>query len=483
MSEHDHDRRQGELQPADAEPAVSARGETNARTIDAREEGAPSTSDRTSFVEDLSPQGPIVALDVALEVVRNETAALSRAIGAVNFPRALIAGAVLRRALAYAARLAAATGLPANAEAMRRLDEVRAVAEPMLKLAPAPLDATDRQTASGAQPVHGGWLTVARRWKAARGGGVDVAHLDSQLAATNDPDPPPTAAHRVPDHTEVGTSPLINGAHGTRTPAAGCPMLPVALLQRFIVEAGTQLRELREHESEHPTVATGLANQLAPEQATAEVAAAALHGQVLTQGTPDAELLEAAGLDAGMVIFRARLGNLQHTLSSLRAWVEAAPPGVIASITAVFSRAEALLTSHVESALGALQYVQAGLARHSRAAIDAKWDALPPSDAREFLRQFALRASRRAALEAAQEGFAGVVRRHHLDGDLFHRPGETIGDARLRALLAKVAAIVAVTSGRDDGITGNAVAGTAAGTRAATPPGTGRPRRLSGDGG
>ena len=186
MSEHDHDRRQGELQPADAEPAVNARGETNARTIDAREEGAPSTSDRTSFVEDLSPQGPIVAFDVALEAVRDETTALSRAIGAVNFTRALIAGAVLRRALAYAARLAAATGLPASAEAMRRLDEVRAVAEPMLELAPAPLDATDRQTASGAQPVHGGWLTVARRWKAARGGSVDVTHRAAETTPGTD---------------------------------------------------------------------------------------------------------------------------------------------------------------------------------------------------------------------------------------------------------------------------------------------------------
>jgi hypothetical protein len=280
----------------------------------------------------------------------------------------------------------------------------------------------------------------------------------------------------------VGTSPLIEIAHGTLSAADVCPMFPVALLQRFIVEAGKQLRELREHEIEHPTVASGLANQLAPEQAAAEVAAATLHSQVLTQGSPDAELLEAAALDAAMVTFRARLGNLQHALSGLRMGVAAAAPGVIASITAVFSRAEALLTSHVESALGALQHVQDGLTTHTRVAINARWDALPPSETRELFRQFGLRTSRRAALAAAQEAFASVVRRHHLDGDLFTRAGETIGDAHMRALLAKVAARVAVTSGRDEGIAGNTVAGTAAGTHAATTPGTDRPRRFRSDG-
>lgn len=267
------------------------------------------------------------------------------------------------------------------------------------------------------------------------------------------------------------------------TPAEARPTLSVALLQRFLVEAGEQLRKLREREIEQPTVASGLAIQLAPEQAAADTAAATLHSQVLTQGAPDAELLEASALDAAMVTFRAQLGNLQHALSALRTWVEAADPGVVASVAAVCSWEAALLPNHLASAIGALQYVDDGLARHSRVAINARWDALPPSDMRELVRQFELRASRRAALEAAQEGFAGVVRRHQLDGERLRRAGETVSDAHIRALLAVIAALVAATSGEGDAVAGDAGAEAPAEAHAVSTTGTARSRRLHGDGG
>jgi len=94
-------------------------------------------SSRTTFVEDLSPQGPLVAFDVALETVRQATRALSGAL-AVNFFRAGEAADVLRRALALATSAATVMGLSPNGEAARQLADVRAIAESMLTLAPGP---------------------------------------------------------------------------------------------------------------------------------------------------------------------------------------------------------------------------------------------------------------------------------------------------------------------------------------------------------
>ena len=94
-------------------------------------------SPRATFVEDLSPQGPIVAFDVALETVRVSTRALSRALAEDCFSAGKAAD-LLRRALAVAASTATAMGLPASAEAASQLAAVRVIAESMLALAPAP---------------------------------------------------------------------------------------------------------------------------------------------------------------------------------------------------------------------------------------------------------------------------------------------------------------------------------------------------------
>jgi hypothetical protein len=91
---------------------------------------------RTTFVEDLSPQGPIVAFDAALETVRRSTRALSRAL-AVDFPGVGQAADALKDALAFAASIADVTSLPASGEAKRQLADVRVVAESVLSLAPA----------------------------------------------------------------------------------------------------------------------------------------------------------------------------------------------------------------------------------------------------------------------------------------------------------------------------------------------------------
>jgi hypothetical protein len=111
------------------------------------------TSGRKTFAEDLSPQGPIVAFDVAVEFVRDQTQVLSRAIGAVDFFGAWMAADGLRTALSFAAKLAATTGLPPHAEAMQRLEDARAVADSMLALAPGPTP--DTITGVASTPAEG----------------------------------------------------------------------------------------------------------------------------------------------------------------------------------------------------------------------------------------------------------------------------------------------------------------------------------------
>lgn len=88
---------------------------------------------RTSFVEDLSPQGPIVALDGALEAARRSVGTLCRAI-ALGLPIAGRAADALKEALAFAVRVG--TRLPASDESARQLAEIREVAERALSCAP-----------------------------------------------------------------------------------------------------------------------------------------------------------------------------------------------------------------------------------------------------------------------------------------------------------------------------------------------------------
>ena len=149
------------------------------------------SSGRTTFVEDLSPQGPIVAFDMALESVRDQTRALSRAIGAVDFFGAWSAADALKKTVAFAARLATMTGLPTNAEAMRRLDDVRVVAESMLALAPDPSPEAIAGATSTDPHAREEWASYKRRWKASRGGADAASLAISELGSERDPIPGP----------------------------------------------------------------------------------------------------------------------------------------------------------------------------------------------------------------------------------------------------------------------------------------------------
>jgi hypothetical protein len=124
------------------------------------------TSERKTFAEDLSPQGPIVAFDVALESIRNQTRMLSRALGAADFFGAWLAAGDLKKASAFAARLATATGLPRCAEAIRQLDDVMAVADSMLALAPDPSPETIAAATSTDPHARKEWQSYKRRWVA-----------------------------------------------------------------------------------------------------------------------------------------------------------------------------------------------------------------------------------------------------------------------------------------------------------------------------
>ena len=140
------------------------------------------TSGRKTFAEDLSPQGPIVAFDVALESVRDDTRALSRAVGAVDFFGAWLAANGLRKALSFAAALAATAHLPPRADAMQRLADTKAVAESMLALAPAPTQELIAAATSIDPRARKDWESYKRRWKASCSG------VDDPRPAIRSPD-------------------------------------------------------------------------------------------------------------------------------------------------------------------------------------------------------------------------------------------------------------------------------------------------------
>lgn len=120
------------------------------------------------------------------------TRALSRAIGAVDFFGAWSAADALKKAIAFAARLATMTGLPTNAEAMRQVDDVRAVAGSMLALAPDPSPEAIAGATSTDRHAREEWASYKRRWKASRRGTGDAPLAISQLGSERDPITGPT---------------------------------------------------------------------------------------------------------------------------------------------------------------------------------------------------------------------------------------------------------------------------------------------------
>ena len=191
-----------EVQQASRDRELAGPGEHTDACLDLRQlqrsrreltlpRGLDMTSGRKTFAEDLSPQGPIVPFDVALEAVRVRTTVLSRAIGAVDFFGAWSAADELRKTIAFAARLATMTGLPASAGAIRRLEEVRAVAESMLALAPDPSAQTVAGATSADPHARKEWASYRRRWAASCGATGAASFAASPLGSEHDPLPEP----------------------------------------------------------------------------------------------------------------------------------------------------------------------------------------------------------------------------------------------------------------------------------------------------
>jgi hypothetical protein len=159
-----------------------------------------------SFAEDLSPQGPIVAFDMALESVRDQTRALSRAIGAVDFFGAWSAADALKKMVAFAARLATMAGLPTNAEAMRQLEDVKLVAESMLALAPDPSPEVIAGATSTDPHIREEWASYKRGWKTSRGGTGTASLAISELGSERDP----ITGHRTMSYLLSGRTRMSN---------------------------------------------------------------------------------------------------------------------------------------------------------------------------------------------------------------------------------------------------------------------------------
>ena len=264
--------------------------------------------------------------------------------------------------------------------------------------------------------------------------------------------------------TDIARAALAQG----RTALAG---LPVALVARAGAEASHELGRLRDDEAADPSVARGRSQTLGAEQRQLSGETTRLQVQVLAGGAPDAAQLEAASLDAMMLRFRARLARLQHLLGQLRAGIEAADRGVVASIANALSWEVILVPFELENAIGDLQGIDDELARYTQAAIHKKWDArqIDVHD-RERGRQFELHETRKAQLAIAQQRLAEVTQRRRLDGALLRRAEQTIQDQRLRAILVDLAAMVAlaVISGGIASVAGEAVSGAIGGARTAT---------------
>lgn len=130
---------------------------------------------KRTLTEKLPAQDPTVALKVILDSLPHKTAVLAGAIAAVDFMAAWCAASDLRKAIEYAEGLATRPGSPVRADAIRRLGDRRAVADPLLAIAPAPSPEAVRERTSGSQHgSHGRWQAEVQRWKAARGGAIDV---------------------------------------------------------------------------------------------------------------------------------------------------------------------------------------------------------------------------------------------------------------------------------------------------------------------
>jgi hypothetical protein len=130
-----------------------------------------------------------VAFDGVLHAVRRRTLELTCAIGGVRYLAAWLEACELERLIERAAHAAAAIPEAAErADAMRRLNEVRAVAASMLALAPAPSPAAIRQARSTDwQADRSEWQREEQEWMAARAASNAVQLIVSTRRTTPHP--------------------------------------------------------------------------------------------------------------------------------------------------------------------------------------------------------------------------------------------------------------------------------------------------------
>jgi hypothetical protein len=272
----------------------------------------------------------------------------------------------------------------------------------------------------------------------------------------------------------AGTAQLVESARTVLAQAmAAHAMLPVTLIARASRDAGHELSQLSHAGQDAPgdRAAATRARALGADHAQLAGEVATLEGQVMATGRPDPVLLETASLDADTLAFRARIAQLQASLSALGHALNAADQGVIAAIANLSPGARMVMTGHhLDLARQALGEVESALDASRPAAVNARYDAMPPSPAREYGRQFELRDTRKAQLARAHERFAAIAKTHGLDGALFHEAEHAIRDAQIRSLVANVAVLLAagVISGGVAAVAGDFAAGLVGGGRAVT---------------
>jgi hypothetical protein len=247
-------------------------------------------------------------------------------------------------------------------------------------------------------------------------------------------------------------------------------MLPVALLQHSNADAERGLLALPRRETSDPTTAPGRSTSLAPARDVLAAHTLQLQRQVAAAGTADPNTLEAVAVESASLKLRVHIATLQHDIGDLLRALDAVDEGIVAKTANLLRFASMELMRHaLHVAIMDLGLVETELATDRTAAINAKYDALPPSDGRELAREFELRQSKRKALDAAEQRLATTLKVRGLNSELFKRVETEIADARLRALIVTIAAniAIAIASGGIANVAGELVAGVAAGARTA----------------
>lgn len=270
----------------------------------------------------------------------------------------------------------------------------------------------------------------------------------------------------------AGTAQLAETARATLVQArAAHAMLPVMLVAHASSDAGRDVGRLQSG-AQGDVEGTRRAGELAEDRAQLASETAALQGQAMAKGAPDPALLETAALDAATLGFRARIANLRLALRSLGQAIDAADQGVIAAIANLSAETRiVLLSGRLDAASAALGGIESILDHSQPAAVNARYDAMPPdAPAREMGRQFELRETRQAQLVRAQQQFAAVAQEHRLEGPLFEQAEQAIHDMAIRKLLATVAVLLAagVAASGIAAAAGDFAAGLAGGGRTVT---------------